>query len=143
MEDPRIRKLAKFLINQAVSLQKDEKILLELHGKQTGFLKALIQEAYLAGGKPFVHIFDYEAEGALIEGSTEEHMAEIASYELAMMKDMDAYIDIRATDNISVWNRIPDEKNASYRQFTLLNAVIIRNGLCFVTLMMLWLSWPE
>ena len=90
MEDPRIRKFAKFLINHAVYLQKDEKILLELHGKQTGLLKALVEEAYLAGGKPFVHIFDYEVEGALIEGSSEEHMAEIASYELERMKDMDA-----------------------------------------------------
>ena len=61
MEDPRIRKFAKFLINHAVYLQKDEKILLELHGKQTGLLKALVEEAYAAGGKPFVHIFDYEA----------------------------------------------------------------------------------
>ena len=65
MEDPRIRKFAKFLINHAVYLQKDEKILLELHGKQTGLLKALVEEAYAAGGKPFVHIFDYEVEGAL------------------------------------------------------------------------------
>ena len=90
MEDPRIRKFAKFLINHAVYLQKDEKILLELHGKQTGLLKALVEEAYAAGGKPFVHIFDYEVEGALIEGSSEAHMAEIASYELERMKDMDA-----------------------------------------------------
>ena len=48
MEDPRIRKFAKFLINHAVYLQKDEKILLELHGKQTGLLKALVEEAYAA-----------------------------------------------------------------------------------------------
>lgn len=116
MEDPRIRRFAEFLIQKAVYLKKDEKILLELHGRQTGLLKALVQEAYAVGGKPFVHMFDYEVEGALIQGSSEEHMAEIASYELAQMKDMDAYIDIRATDNISVWNRISDEKNGYYRR---------------------------
>ena len=116
MEDPRIRKLAHFLINKAVYLKKGDKILLELHGKETHFLKALVEEAYKVGAKPFVHIFDYEVEGALIMGSDEEHMEEIASYELARMKDMDAYIDIRATNNINVWNKVPDEQNGYYRK---------------------------
>jgi hypothetical protein len=26
-------------------------------------MKALVQEAYAAGGKPFIHIFDYTVEG--------------------------------------------------------------------------------
>lgn len=117
MEDPRIRKFAKFLINKAVYIKKDEKILIELHGKQTNLLKILVEEAYNAGAKPFVHIFDYEVEGALIQGSSEEHMEEIASYELSRMKDMDAYIDIRATDNITVWNKVSDENNGYYRKY--------------------------
>lgn len=116
MEDPRIRKYAKFLINSAVYLKKDEKILIELHGKQTGLLKALVEEAYAAGGKPFIHIFDYDVEGSLVCGSDDDHMKEIASYELARMKDMDAYIDIRATDNITAWNNIPEDKIGCYRK---------------------------
>ena len=36
MEDPRIRKFAKFLIRSAVGLEKGEKILIELHGSETG-----------------------------------------------------------------------------------------------------------
>ena len=116
MEDPRIRKFAKFLINSAVELKKGEKILIELHGKETGLLKALVQEAYAAGGKPFTHIFDYAVEGALIQGADEEHMAEIASYELERMKDMDAYIDIRATTNINMWHNVSDEAQGRYRR---------------------------
>ena len=50
MEDPRIRKLARFLIRGAVELQKGEKILIELHGSETGLMKALVQEAYAVGG---------------------------------------------------------------------------------------------
>ena len=74
MEDPRIRKLARFLIQGAVELQKDEKILIELHGSETGLMKALVQEAYAVGGKPFIHIFDYAVEGALVQGADAEHM---------------------------------------------------------------------
>ena len=90
MEDPRIRKFAQFLIRSAVELQKGEKILIELHGSETGLMKALVQEAYAVGGKPFIHIFDYGVEGALVQGADAEHMEEIASYELERMKDMDA-----------------------------------------------------
>lgn len=116
MEDPRIRKYAKFLINSAVGLKKGEKILIELHGSETGLMKALVEEAYAAGGKPFIHIFDYRVEGALVQGADEEHMAEIAAYELARMKDMDAYIDIRATTNINMWHNISDEQQGIYRR---------------------------
>ena len=37
-----------------------------------------------------------DREGALVQGADAEHMEEIASYELERMRDMDAYIDIRA-----------------------------------------------
>ena len=86
MEDPRIRKFAQFLIRSAVGLEKGEKILIELHGSETGLMKALVQEAYAVGGKPFVHIFYYAVEGALVQGADAEHMEEIASYELERMR---------------------------------------------------------
>lgn len=116
MEDPRIRKFARFLIQHAVYLQKGEKILIELHGHERTLAKALIEEAYKAGGEPFFHEFDYVLEGAMIAGASEQHMRDVASYELARMKDMDAYIDIRATENISVWNKVPDDMMGIYRK---------------------------
>ena len=116
MEDPRIRKFAHFLINRAVYLQRGEKILIELHGRETGLTNALIEEAYAAGGKPFVHIFDYMVERALLTGADCAHMADVASYELARMKDMDAYIDIRATENINAWKGIPESGMEAYRK---------------------------
>ena len=117
MEDPRIRTFARFLIRSAVGLEAGEKILIELHGSETGLMKALVQEAYAVGGKPFIHIFDYAVEGALVQGADDAHMEEIAAYELARMKDMDAYIDIRATPNISAWHNVSDEAQRRYRQF--------------------------
>ena len=42
MEDPRLRKYAKFLINSAVGLKAGEKILIELHGSETKLLKILV-----------------------------------------------------------------------------------------------------
>lgn len=117
MEDPRIRTLATFLIRSAVGLQSGERILIELHGSETGLMKALVQEAYAVGGKPFLHIFDYEVEGALVQGADDAHMQEVAAYELQRMKGMDAYIDIRATTNISMWHDVKDAAQLRYRQY--------------------------
>lgn len=116
MEDPRIRKLARFLVNRAVYLQKGEKILIELHGREVGLARALTEEAYAAGGRPFVHVFDYDLERALLCGADREHMKAVAAYELARMKDMDAYIDIRATENINAWKGIPESSMDAYRK---------------------------
>jgi len=116
VEDDRIRKFAQFLINKAVYLKSGEKILIELHGHEYTLAKALVQETYKAGGKPYIHIFDYEVEGALVAGADEKHMADVTAYELDRMKNMDAYIDIRATENINAWNNIPAEKMAVYKK---------------------------
>ena len=56
-------------------------------------------------------------EGALVQGADAEHMEEIASYELERMRDMDAYIDIRVTTNISMWHNVSDEAQKRYRQY--------------------------
>lgn len=116
MEDARIRKFAEFLINEAVYLKAGEKILIELHGHAYTLAAALIEEAYRAGGEPFIHVFDYQLESALIAGADDRHMADVTSYELARMKDMDAYIDIRATDNICEWNGLSEKQMSVYNR---------------------------
>ncbi|MCO7124268.1 aminopeptidase [Sporolactobacillus shoreicorticis] len=116
MEDTRIRKYAQFLINEAVDLKKGEKILIELHGHAYTLAKALVEEAYHAGGQPFIHVFDYSIEGALVAGADDAHMENVTSYELTRMKNMDAYIDVRATDNIHAWNNISDSQQAVYNK---------------------------
>ncbi len=56
MKDPRITLLAKNLINYSVNLKKGEKVLIENFGIQTELVTALVQEAYAAGGFPFVSL---------------------------------------------------------------------------------------
>jgi aminopeptidase len=116
MEDHRVRKFAHFLITYSVALKKGEKILIEVHGSELQLTRALIEEAYQAGGKPFLHVIDYKLERALMRGVDTAHMADIASYELDRMKDMDAYIGLRAAENSSEWNDVGDDKIAIYRK---------------------------
>jgi aminopeptidase len=116
MKDPRIETLAKNLIQYSVKLQPGEKVLIENFGLQKEFVQALVNEAYKAGGFPFVSLKDYTVDRALIMNSTEEHMEQIGKLEANVMKNMDAYIGIRASENISEHSDIPSEKMATYQR---------------------------
>lgn len=118
MEDPRIRRFAKFIIEKTVGLAAGDKILIELHGdpRALPLAKAMLEESYAAGGFPYFQMVDYAMTGAIMKGATEEHMHNIASYELLRMKDMDAYVDIRAAMNIYEWNDVPKDAMAIYNK---------------------------
>ncbi|KZZ85842.1 aminopeptidase [Bacillus sp. SJS] len=110
MKDPRIQTLAHNLIHYSVRLQKGEKVLIENFGLQRELVTALVQEAYAAGGHPFVLLKDQQVDRSLLMGATEEHYSKIAEYEANVMKDMDAYIGLRSGNNINEHADVPDEK---------------------------------
>jgi len=110
MKDPRIETLAKNLINYSCGIKKGEKILIECVGLETPLVTELVKQAYLAGGIPFVTIKDKEVDRALLMGCTEDQMQMMAKYEAARMSDMDAYIGIRAGNNITELSDVPGEK---------------------------------
>ncbi|MGM0838158.1 MAG: aminopeptidase [Bacillota bacterium] len=110
MKDPRIQTLAKNLINYSVKLQKGEKVLIENFGLQRELVVALVEEAYKAGGYPFVSLKDVQVDRALLMGAQEEQFNMKADFEASVMKNMDAYIGLRSGDNISELSDVPDEK---------------------------------
>ncbi|MFN7250612.1 MAG: aminopeptidase [Anaerobacillus sp.] len=112
MRDPRIQILAKNLINYSVRLQKGENVLIENFGLQKELVKALVAEAYKAGGNPFVSLKDHEVDRALLLDANEEQLNLIAEFEANVMKKMDAYIGLRAGDNINELSDVPSEKMA-------------------------------
>ncbi|KMJ57076.1 aminopeptidase [Bacillus sp. LL01] len=110
MKDPRIQTLAKNLINYSVRLQKGEKVLIENFGLQRELVVALVDEAYKAGGYPFVSLKDVQVDRALLMGAQEEQFNMKADFEADVMKNMDAYIGLRSGDNISELSDVPDDK---------------------------------
>lgn len=114
MRDPRIQELAHNLINYSVKLQKGEKVLIENFGIQPELVKALVQEAYKAGGYPFVSTKDQTIERELLLGAQEEQFNLIAEFESAVMAKMDAYIGLRAGNNINEHSDVPAENMKLY-----------------------------
>lgn len=112
MRDPRIQTLAKNLIQYSVKLQKGEKILIENFGIQKQLVNALIEEAYAVGGMPFVTLKEHEIDRALLMKASEEQLEMVAKFEATVMKEMDAYIGLRAGNNIAELSDVPSEQMA-------------------------------
>lgn len=116
MKDPRIETLANNLINYSVKLQKGEKVLIENFGLQRELVNALVNEAYAAGGYPFVLLKDHQVDRALLMGAQEEQYKMMGEFEANVMSQMDAYIGLRAGDNINEQSDVPAEKMAIHGQ---------------------------
>lgn len=116
MKDQRIEQLARNLIQYSVELQPGEKVLIESIGRELPLVKALIQEAYKAGGIPFVTVKNNEIVRELLTSAREEQVKQMASYEIARMKDMKAYIGIRAGENVSEMGAVPSDKMKLYAE---------------------------
>lgn len=110
MKDPRIDQLAKNLINYSIQLKKGEKVLIENFGLQKELVKALVREAYAAGGYPFVSLKDHDISRTLLLGAEEEQYEMMADFEANVMSQMDAYIGLRAGDNINEHADVPADK---------------------------------
>lgn len=109
--DPRIKELAHNLINYSCSLQPKEKVMIHVFGTSAYPLaKQLVKEAYAAGAYPYVQIEDYNINRELMLQCSEEQLKFKADLEMAQMKQMDAYIGIRASDNIAELSDVPHDK---------------------------------
>ena len=109
MQDERITKLAKNLINYSCALKKGEKVLIEAKGIDYMLVNALVKETYKAGGFPFVEIYDNRVTRELLFGLTEEHAKLRAEFDKARMEKMDAYIGIRGGENCNELSDVPEE----------------------------------
>lgn len=116
--DQRIEVLAKNLVTYSCRVGKGEKVLIESIGEDPKLLvKALVKEVYAAGGYPFVTIKDQSVTRELLKGIDKTQAELMAKYELERMKDMDAYIAIRGSENSSELSDIDSDKMKIYTDY--------------------------
>lgn len=115
--DPRIQTLAKNLIHYSTHLEAGEKILIEMFDDALPLAKALVEEVYKAGGLPFLTVKNNQLQRSLIRGATKEQLALISSWEARRMEQMDAYLGIRASDNISELSDVPGDQMQLYQHY--------------------------
>lgn len=109
--DERIKKLAYNLINNSCKVQKGEHVLINAVGADSiDLAKALIKEIYRAEGFPHIDFKDSSISREMYLGCSEGQLQVINDYELYRMKQMDAFIGIRSTDNTYEYSDVPDDK---------------------------------
>ncbi|MCR4924602.1 MAG: aminopeptidase [Lachnospiraceae bacterium] len=113
--DERIKKLAFNLVNYSCKVKKGEKVYIHYIGEATEDLAcALIDEVYKAGGMPFPHFTGQRVLRRMMMGCSEEQLMLMAKVDCLEMSNMDCYIGIRGTDNVSELSDVASEKNSLY-----------------------------
>lgn len=117
MKDIRYGKLANNLLTYSINLQKGENILVEILGEEgIPLAKEIIKKAEELGARPYFNIINYEILREFLQNADETQIKMYAKQDEARMKDMEAYIGIRATSNISELHGIEKEKMELYNK---------------------------
>jgi len=110
--DPRYNELSQQLIRYSTSLKKGEKILLDLVDTPEAMAIALIREVRARKGVPFLRLGANRLTRELMMGATDEQSKTTGKHLLTEMKDMDAYIAIRGSHNITETSDVPQKNMA-------------------------------
>lgn len=110
MHDSRIDDLARQLVRHSTYLKKGERVLLDLYDAPDAIGIALIREARARGAVPIVRIHQGRVAREMALGATEDQYDLMAKHLLHEMKDMDAYISIRGSQNINELSDVPAKK---------------------------------
>ena len=105
--------LAQKILDYSVGLKVGEKIMLQLTGLNgIGLMRALVEETRKRKAHPFVRVQDTEVMRLLTElGDADFWQNQTDVEQLPLMKQMDAFVGVRASENIYETADVSKEKN--------------------------------
>ncbi|MCX7624932.1 MAG: aminopeptidase [Candidatus Sumerlaeaceae bacterium] len=113
--DERDVALAKLLVRYSTKVRRGEIAMVSAVGSDCiGLAQACIEEILAVGAVPYFQFVDPIVQRTLIAHGTETIFRSVGSVELALMKRMQVFIGIRASDNIFELNGLPNEKLNAY-----------------------------
>jgi aminopeptidase len=116
MHDSRLEKLADVLITHSTKVQPGEYVLIEGFDIPQEMIIALIRTVRGAGGIPLVEIKQNRIQRELLRNADEEGLKLIGEYEGYRMKQVQAYIGIRGSQNIAEMSDVPTEGMRAYEK---------------------------
>jgi aminopeptidase len=116
MYTPNDKALTNKILDYSVELKAGENIMIQLVGLNgIGLMRAMVEGVRNRGAHPFVDVVDSEIQRILVETGDLgfwEHQARVD--QLPLMKQMDAYVGIRATLNIFEQSDVSAHANKAY-----------------------------
>src|SRR6266436_3925784 len=110
MRDPRFDRLAEILAGYSTELKRNEKVLIEAFDAPDEMTIALVRAAQKRGAIPFVQLQRARVSRELALDASEPQLRLLARHELARMKQMDAYIAVRGSHNITEQSDVPTDQ---------------------------------
>src|SRR5437868_14954928 len=107
MRDDRFDKLADILTGYSTQLKRNEKVLIETFDAPDEMTIALIRAARKRGAIPLVQLQRATVSRELAREAEDGQLDLQAKYELARMKQMDAYIAVRGRHKITELSDVP------------------------------------
>lgn len=114
MRDHRSQQLARTIVQYACAAGRGDKILIEIFGPAGDLGRDIIEAAYEAGALPFVQIRDQHVWRSWLRGVTAEQLDAAAGIDRTLMEQMDCYVGLRGSDNISEYADVPSDRLALF-----------------------------
>ena len=116
--DPRLKKLAGTLVNYSCRVKSGENVMIECFGSSPHeLIKEIVREVYKVGGIPYVSLKDNSILREILKECSIKQLQFMAKIDLLQMKSIDAYIGIRAHENVSELGDINGEKMNLYSKY--------------------------
>ena len=117
MHDPRLDKLANVLTTHSTKVQPGEFVLIEGIDIPQEMVIALIRSVRNAGGIPLVELKQNRIQREVILGGDDAGIKLIGEYEIYRMENVQAYIGIRGSHNITEMSDVPAEAMQRYQKY--------------------------
>ncbi len=116
--DHRKARLAELLVGHSCQLEAGEKVLIEAFDLPSpDLVSLLVNRARSVGAIPVVQLRNNQILRDWIISADQATLKAVAEIDAARMKQMDAYIGIRASDNNAEFSDVPAEKLEAYQQY--------------------------
>ena len=102
------------MIRYSCELKAGQRVLIEMFGHQPELVATLVNEAYAVGAEPIVRLRDMTVQRALMRGATAEKWAFEAENDAALMRQVQAYIGVRANENGFETSDVSAERTALF-----------------------------
>ncbi|HPF19079.1 MAG TPA: aminopeptidase [Anaerovoracaceae bacterium] len=115
--DERIRTLSRLLVNYSTTIEPGDRCLIDYSGgAPLPLIRQLVRDVYAAGGVPFVSGREDSVTREILLGAEEDQLERMNENQLAFMRQMQAYIAVRAGDNNAELADVPTEQMNLYHQ---------------------------
>jgi len=116
MRDPRTRELARLIVHHSCNLQAGEAVLIEAFDLVDGLVLDLVEETRSVGAIPVVSLKSNAVVRSQLRDATEKQFQIQADIELHQMKQVQAYVGIRAAANVSELADVPADRMSLFQQ---------------------------